>query len=656
MEGESMTRVNSSLVKQSSSSSKPSFDSISILVVDDDTTCLTIVAAILKKFKYQVKHPNDALAALRNKSFTFDLVVADVHMPDMNGFQLQEIIAKEFNLPVVLMSADDKEHIAKKGLEGGAAFFILKPVMADDLRDLWQFATRKKNQNGKRPVEETSNNPPHIKDPKTTIDKTSANNNNGASSSGHDQQNLSWKDAKRKSPKKDSVDPNKKGESSRSCSLQKKPKVIWTTTLHNRFLDAIRIIGLERAVPKKILELMNISGITREHVASHLQKYRIFLRRVSDASCQIQYPLDKAGDIGALAGAGITPSFDFTKSFPRQTLALDPHPGASPLFPGPVLPSSSNIQLGFGQSRLLLGGNNNKGNNRLIRPSTGNPNPINQTHFQGFHNSFQPSGSSLPGLEDSNLALEGFSTRPLSPAYLNTSFLSSPMAANPNPSFGIPSRIGTFDGNVGNYSSNYVGYSLSGIQQLYESGKTGQDFKFNESNNLDLAGCSSSSSFMANRNGGGELLSDGIANYQTPAPSAGSTVPMNQGLRTQAYPFDLSEVDNLTNQQSSTFFDNSYTVQQNFQNQLEPQQGQSSQSTVDFQAFDGPSTLNEQAISTQALQANNNVPNNSMEFSSMSHHLNQTLLMNLPPEHEEDEFLQSLFAPFGEDQNNLDGL
>lgn len=46
-----------------------------------------------------VKHPNDALCTLRVKEF--DLVVSDVHMPDMNGFELQAAIAQEFNLPVV---------------------------------------------------------------------------------------------------------------------------------------------------------------------------------------------------------------------------------------------------------------------------------------------------------------------------------------------------------------------------------------------------------------------------------------------------------------------------------------------------------------------------------------------------------------------------
>ncbi|KAL2550330.1 Two-component response regulator ARR12 [Forsythia ovata] len=84
--------------------SNKSEDVISILVVDDDTTCLSVISAILKKWNYAVvtvKHPADALCTLRIKGGAFDLVVSDVHMPDMNGFELQQAIAQEFKLPVV---------------------------------------------------------------------------------------------------------------------------------------------------------------------------------------------------------------------------------------------------------------------------------------------------------------------------------------------------------------------------------------------------------------------------------------------------------------------------------------------------------------------------------------------------------------------------
>ncbi|CAJ1936759.1 unnamed protein product [Sphenostylis stenocarpa] len=63
---------------------------------------------------------------------------------------------------------------------------------------------------------------------------------------------------------------------------KKKSRLVWSTELHLRFLNAIKQIGLSRAVPKKILEVMNVSYLERTHVASHLQKYRKFLKAKSD--------------------------------------------------------------------------------------------------------------------------------------------------------------------------------------------------------------------------------------------------------------------------------------------------------------------------------------------------------------------------------------
>ncbi|KAK9933898.1 hypothetical protein M0R45_021070 [Rubus argutus] len=64
----------------------------------------------------------------------------------------------------------------------------------------------------------------------------------------------------------------------------KKPRVVWSVELHSTIVGAVNQLGIDKAVPKKILELMNVPGLTRENVASHLQKYRLYLRRLSGVS------------------------------------------------------------------------------------------------------------------------------------------------------------------------------------------------------------------------------------------------------------------------------------------------------------------------------------------------------------------------------------
>ncbi|KAL9231380.1 hypothetical protein vseg_006616 [Gypsophila vaccaria] len=70
-----------------------------------------------------------------------------------------------------------------------------------------------------------------------------------------------------------------KGENGRNRAV-KRPRLVWTPELHKRFVDVIEHLGINKAVPKTIMEMMNVEGLTRENVASHLQKYRIYLKRV----------------------------------------------------------------------------------------------------------------------------------------------------------------------------------------------------------------------------------------------------------------------------------------------------------------------------------------------------------------------------------------
>ena len=61
-------------------------------------------------------------------------------------------------------------------------------------------------------------------------------------------------------------------------------QVEWTQELHERFVNAVETLGADKAVPSKILEHMGpiAAGLTRQNVASHLQKHRTRRRSQND--------------------------------------------------------------------------------------------------------------------------------------------------------------------------------------------------------------------------------------------------------------------------------------------------------------------------------------------------------------------------------------
>ncbi|KAK6122601.1 hypothetical protein DH2020_043658 [Rehmannia glutinosa] len=75
-----------------------------VLVVDDDPTCLRILEEMLRICLYEVtkcSRAEVALKLLRDNKDGFDVVISDVHMPDMDGFKLLEHIGLEMDLPVI---------------------------------------------------------------------------------------------------------------------------------------------------------------------------------------------------------------------------------------------------------------------------------------------------------------------------------------------------------------------------------------------------------------------------------------------------------------------------------------------------------------------------------------------------------------------------
>ncbi|XP_018440641.1 transcription factor LUX [Raphanus sativus] len=73
----------------------------------------------------------------------------------------------------------------------------------------------------------------------------------------------------------------------------KRPRLVWTPQLHKRFVDVVAHLGVKNAVPKTIMQLMNVEGLTRENVASHLQKYRLYLKRMQGLTTEGPSSSDK---------------------------------------------------------------------------------------------------------------------------------------------------------------------------------------------------------------------------------------------------------------------------------------------------------------------------------------------------------------------------
>jgi two-component system, chemotaxis family, sensor kinase CheA len=101
-----------------------------VLVVDDAVTTRAMERGLLELAGYQVKVAVDGLDAWTTlKSERFDLVVSDVDMPRMNGFELtQRIRADERlqDLPVVLVSALEAREDKERGIEVGANAYVVK--------------------------------------------------------------------------------------------------------------------------------------------------------------------------------------------------------------------------------------------------------------------------------------------------------------------------------------------------------------------------------------------------------------------------------------------------------------------------------------------------------------------------------------------------
>ncbi|CDY67763.1 BnaAnng25110D [Brassica napus] len=322
---------------------------INIMVVDDDPVSREIVSRMLERSKYRdpsmeitviaVRDAREALSTLKIQRNNIDLIVTDYYMPGMNGLQLKQQITRQFgNFPVIVMSSDTNKE--QESLACGSVCFLPKPIKPTDLPKIYQVAFTYKRKG--KSISRTEHNhmdtnvsiPQQIQllPEQANVSKTKKNKKFSSKSDSRSVNSFNGScdstDGSRKNRKrKSNGDFGDDDESLPQPS--KKSKLSWSDYLHDLFLQAIHHIGLDKAVPKKILEFMDVSYLTRENVASHLQKYRNFLRKVAENS-------------GMLHGRGMEPYHsNYTTSSSWYDTGLNNKS------------SYSKPRHGLGQSRLL---------------------------------------------------------------------------------------------------------------------------------------------------------------------------------------------------------------------------------------------------------------------------------------------------------------
>jgi len=108
-----------------------------VLIVDDSPTEIHVLQGILEKHGHTVESVMSAEDGIaKAKQMKPDLILMDVVMPGMNGFQATRAISKDpetQHIPIIIVSTKDQETDRVWGMRQGAKDYISKPVDENDL-------------------------------------------------------------------------------------------------------------------------------------------------------------------------------------------------------------------------------------------------------------------------------------------------------------------------------------------------------------------------------------------------------------------------------------------------------------------------------------------------------------------------------------------
>src|SRR5574344_2299680 len=98
-----------------------------ILVVDDEYLIRDVIKEYCFKEKYDVIEASNGEDAISKCDDSFDLIIMDIMMPELDGFSAVREIKKQYNIPVIMLSARGEEYDKLLGFDLGIDDYVTKP-------------------------------------------------------------------------------------------------------------------------------------------------------------------------------------------------------------------------------------------------------------------------------------------------------------------------------------------------------------------------------------------------------------------------------------------------------------------------------------------------------------------------------------------------
>ena len=105
-----------------------------ILIVDDDIDSSVIQQSIIQKLGYYTQIAINGIDAIKFiKQDPPDIILLDIFMPEMDGYETIKYISENFNIPIIIVTAGGNP-VIKKVKDMGILFYIQKPIIPNRLQ------------------------------------------------------------------------------------------------------------------------------------------------------------------------------------------------------------------------------------------------------------------------------------------------------------------------------------------------------------------------------------------------------------------------------------------------------------------------------------------------------------------------------------------